>query len=574
MNRFNFWLATLLTCASFGAARSETLEEYARVCDATVGVTVPDFDCDAGTVVPDTHPNGASCDRPDQLVQDCDPGSRFQVLTNTQSATVVAHCRKRGNAPGNSQYGDIAVIQYSKTNGGTCFYQALGVLDGHVKAPSKGTAAWSWKAPADTASIGCARCHDNGALIRSPYLTQITGSNRLPGAGDRTFNRDQPYAFIGADFAGWKAFKVEIAGNFCNGCHRLGVSNLGQGNGTAQDFAVRATTEPQRNKNQLSVNSPLWMLPGQSMLNAFHQQSANDIKACADKFRAGQALPPGCTVTQFAATAAPPSPPPNTAPVECAVFDDGNANRSFASQAIYFDASGKACVPDGTPGGLCRKWFGTCHAVGGGASVTMRVFDDGATNKTALSDAIFASAASSECIPSGTATGTCRKWFGLGETSDRHSVTCYIFDDGLSNWAGPTDSIFFNGSKVCMPDGTASGTCRKWFGNCQVGAALPPLPQPLKVLVTTVSPFPVTLNRFVTVTVRVVEFNTNTPVAATIRVNGTSVGTANTPFTFRFATRRVGRPPNVEIVNPQGTATAPGFQSAGIDFGFPDSSLP
>ena len=81
-------------------------------------------------------------------------------------------------------YGDIAVIQHNRNNGATCFYQALGNLDGNVKAPSKGTSAWPWLTPAGTASIGCAGCHDNGPLIRSPYLTQITGPNALPGAGD------------------------------------------------------------------------------------------------------------------------------------------------------------------------------------------------------------------------------------------------------------------------------------------------------------------------------------------------------------------------------------------------------
>lgn len=562
-------LAALLAWGPPGSARGDPLQDYASACDAAIGATVPDFNCDAGTQVPDTHPNGSSCDRPDQLNQDCDPGSRFQVLTNNATAAVVAHCRKRGNATGNSQYGDIAVIQWSKTNGSTCFYQALDPhLDGHAKAPSKGAAAWSWKSPADTAGIQCGRCHDNGPLIRSPYLTQITGINQLPGAGDSTFNRDQPYAFVGADFASWKAFKVEIAGNFCNGCHRLGVSNLGQSNGTAQDFAIRATNDPQPHKNPVSADSPLWMLPGQSATSPFQQQAASDIKACADKFRAGQALPAGCTVTQFAA-AARFDPPPNTAPVECSVFDDGYANKSSASQAVYFDAAGRACIPDGTSSGLCRKWFGTCRAAATGVGVTMRVFDDGYANPTGLSDAIFAHGASSECIPSGTASGTCRKWFGRGETADRHGVACYLFDDGLSNWVGPTDAIFFNGNKVCMPDGTGSGTCRKWFGNCQVGAALPPPPPQLQVMSVHVSPYPVPINRAVTVTVRAVVAGTSTPVAAVIKINGNTVGTANAPFTYRFTLRRIGRPPNVDIVYPQGTATATGFQAAPLDFGFP-----
>ena len=75
---------------------SDTLEEYAQKCDAAIGATVPDFDCDAGTEVPTTHlfvdANGDTfCDRPNRLNRECDPGSRFQVLTRSDDAYVVAH---------------------------------------------------------------------------------------------------------------------------------------------------------------------------------------------------------------------------------------------------------------------------------------------------------------------------------------------------------------------------------------------------------------------------------------------------------------------------------------------------
>ena len=111
------------------APNEQTLEDYAAECDKAIGVTVPDFDCDAGTDVPGQgnvfsgpdHPT-ATCDEPNRLRRKCDPGSRFQVLVRSDSAYIVAHCRKEGGDPG--MYGDIAVIQYSRTNGATCFYQA------------------------------------------------------------------------------------------------------------------------------------------------------------------------------------------------------------------------------------------------------------------------------------------------------------------------------------------------------------------------------------------------------------------------------------------------------------------
>ena len=74
-----------------------------------VGEDVPTFDCDAGTEVPQTHLAGGLCDRPNVLNGVCDPGSRFQVLKETNDVAIVGHCRKKGNA--DHQYGDIAVIQ-------------------------------------------------------------------------------------------------------------------------------------------------------------------------------------------------------------------------------------------------------------------------------------------------------------------------------------------------------------------------------------------------------------------------------------------------------------------------------
>lgn len=291
-------------------AYADTLEEYAKQCDLAIGPTVLDFNCDNGTLVPTDHlipsnatyPNG-SCDRPNQLKQECDPGSKFQVITNTPDAFVVAHCRKQSRSAG--RFGDIAVIQHNRANGATCFYQALGDLDGNVMAPSKGTAGF-WLTPASTAGIGCGGCHDNGPIIRSPYLSQI---NALPGAGDTTFNRDQPYYFVGADFASWKAYKVEVSDNICNSCHRMGVSNIlvpmsPIPPGTARDFGIRATAAMQTNKNPHSDASPKWMPPNDHSWGPNSQvyaDAAQAIKNCAEQFHENAPLPntPTCKITQF-----------------------------------------------------------------------------------------------------------------------------------------------------------------------------------------------------------------------------------------------------------------------------------
>ena len=308
----------------------QTLQDYAAQCDKAIGVTVPDFDCDAGTDVPGQgnvfsgdQPN-ATCDEPNRLNKQCDPGSRFQVLVSSDSAYVVAHCRKEGGDAG--MYGDIAVIQYSRTNGATCFYQALG-NQSHgdmpggssapgasatpVTAPSSGQASFPWKSPSEVAGIGCGMCHDNGAIIRSPYLKGVTGANQLPGADDDTFNSDEPYAFVGDAFKDWKAYKVEV-GNECTSCHRLGVSNIAALNnvtdkekGTALDFALRATSQEDA-KNPPSAASPVWMPPDpvQVQFDPVHQAAAQAIHDCAEKFDPSDPtnLPDtdACRITLFA----------------------------------------------------------------------------------------------------------------------------------------------------------------------------------------------------------------------------------------------------------------------------------
>jgi hypothetical protein len=330
------------------SARAETLQEFAAKCDQAMGgsaFTVPDFDCDdpLSTEVPftnafDSNGNGIAleyeldpygnlaikngnfhalyeqlgqlgrCDRPDRLNQECDPGSRFRVLVNKPEVYIVAHCRKKGNS--GTLWGDIAVIQHNRKTGATCFYQEgpQTGLKNHVIAPADPSGG-EWNSPNVAASQSCVSCHDNGPVIRSPYLTQLKGPNTLPGADDTcstpdcaTFNRDpQRYSFVGSDFASWKAYKVEITGNTCNNCHRMGVSNQDSG-GTSRDFGIRATQQqPEHGKNVHSLASPIWMIPNQITFNQQTWEAALAIRDCANKFNENM-LPnsDACRITQFA----------------------------------------------------------------------------------------------------------------------------------------------------------------------------------------------------------------------------------------------------------------------------------
>jgi hypothetical protein len=169
---------------------------------------------------------------------------------------------------------------------------------------------------------------------------------------------------------------------------------------------------------------------------------------------------------------------PTPEPVLCSVFDDGYTNQAGPSDAVYIKIKSKndfglpACVPSNdSPIGVCRKWFGKCFTAQTKVPVFFHVFDDGGQNDAGMSDAIFVLQPRTACVPAN--NGTCRKWFGEGITQDGRKVTCSLFDDGYTNLAGPTDAIYSLGIlnqqnlDACLPDGTTTGLCRKWFGRCQ-----------------------------------------------------------------------------------------------------------
>lgn len=208
---------------------------------------------------------GGICDRPNVLNASCDPGSKFQVLAQTPDAAAVAHCRKHDLSAGH--YGDIAIIQYNKSNGAVCFYQALGNLDGtNVAAPSQGlSAGFPWKDPATTRGIGCVGCHDSGGFIRSPYLAQ---TGLLPSYPDGFDNYLKPLRYVGVDYVNDRSWVVNAPQNAndtltpnCNGCHTLSTNTFGPLSGTSGAYANLATQATQAHKAPHSETSPIWMRP-------------------------------------------------------------------------------------------------------------------------------------------------------------------------------------------------------------------------------------------------------------------------------------------------------------------------
>jgi hypothetical protein len=174
---------------------------------------------------------------------------------------------------------------------------------------------------------------------------------------------------------------------------------------------------------------------------------------------------------------------PQTQAVNLCVFDDGYTNMEGPSDAIFISGrnanneQGKACIPGGQFG-HCHKWFGRCQTPN---TAWFYVFNDERGNSVVgPADAVYIPKDGNQaCIPDGTSTGTCRRWFGQMFTGDGRSVTCDVFDDRRgTSVAGPTDAIYVphpipSPGSACMPDQTATGTCHRWFGQCSTSNGTP-----------------------------------------------------------------------------------------------------
>ncbi|MDP1829058.1 MAG: hypothetical protein Q8L48_37695 [Archangium sp.] len=288
----------LLLVGSTAASAQQSLAAYAAECDSRIGAAVPAFNCDNGTLIPTTNQvpagaaygTGSTCDFPDRLNGQCDPGSRILRLVSTANVDIVGLCRKKGNG---AAYGDIAVIQTNKITGATCFYQ-MGPMSGLSAAvPAPGVIGRSnWNAPSVTASQKCGACHDNGPYIRSPYLTQpgvASSPNSLPGTGSTTYNRTSPYWFVGEAFAGWRLASVSVSGNVCTNCHRLSASAIqpifGDDSGSARDLGIRSVAASEASKNPQSAASPVWMIPNVApwpMGSSANIVAADAMKGCGN----------------------------------------------------------------------------------------------------------------------------------------------------------------------------------------------------------------------------------------------------------------------------------------------------
>ena len=199
-------------------------------CDEEIGATVPAFSCtddSIGMIAPKLM-HGDTCEKPEDLNARCVHMSRIGRLNSgNPDVDIVFSCRKdpdknlhKGDKGVN--FWDIAVIQYNKKNGKTCFYQYLNFdtnKDAKPGAPKSNSPDGKdfWNLRVDF----CTGCHTNGPFVRSPhYYKEIENKGVKYIPEKQVYSDPVPYKVIHDHFP---VYNVDIEGNDCTTCHNIGA---------------------------------------------------------------------------------------------------------------------------------------------------------------------------------------------------------------------------------------------------------------------------------------------------------------------------------------------------------------
>ena len=231
------WVALYMSLLLIGLNSAQAAAPYTWIerCDSEIGATVPAFSCDddnIGTEVPKVMLTDKTCEKPEMLNNRCVHKSRVGRIvtadTKKNDVDIIFSCRK--NMQGglhetdtSNKYWDIAVIQYSRKNGKTCFYQHLDVTadaDDKAEAPASNSPAgikfWDFRVNF------CTTCHTNGPFVRSPhYWNDVKDSNGKRYLPEEAEINNDNYTVIHPNPP---VANVDIeGGNGCTTCHNIGV---------------------------------------------------------------------------------------------------------------------------------------------------------------------------------------------------------------------------------------------------------------------------------------------------------------------------------------------------------------
>jgi len=308
----------LLFCVlmvALNAVRAASPYTWIDQCDSEIGATVPAFSCtDAkiSTEAPKVMVGADKCEKPEILNNRCVHKSRVGRIvtpdTQKNDVDIIFSCRK--NMKGglhdkdtSDKYWDIAVIQHSRKNGKTCFYQHLDVAadaDDAAGAPAsnspEGIKFWDFRVNF------CTECHTNGPFMRSPHywkdVKDSSGKQYLPKEGDidndkyTVVHENPPVA------------NVQLEGNDCLWCHNIGAYfkkkqwRLGEVNDVAAGIKQSLSGSPSPTKTGFhNFMGGMTGDPKDSLaaLEALRKCLAGQTKETIDT----SILPKGCTVTKI-----------------------------------------------------------------------------------------------------------------------------------------------------------------------------------------------------------------------------------------------------------------------------------
>ncbi|MEM7259903.1 MAG: hypothetical protein AAF404_21225, partial [Pseudomonadota bacterium] len=271
-----------ISCSENSASE---LHQQAELCIEEIGVIEP-FSCLSGENIPVTlngkrwqpgDPYSAECDVPSWLGGNnpswCHPNARVGRLPGLDAhgkpdddVQNVFICRHYSNTDDTDPcFEDVAIIQHRRSTGATCFFQHeppekpsndFGCSAGTGPAPANKqyqriltsrvpppietaeethahcedcpTADEFWLTPKETAAINCNHCHGDGPFVHSPYITQVTVTDKN-GRTEPLVYPTEPnnkYRFVGRDFTpknGWDAPEYLSNLNACTSCHVVGT---------------------------------------------------------------------------------------------------------------------------------------------------------------------------------------------------------------------------------------------------------------------------------------------------------------------------------------------------------------
>ena len=211
----------------------EPFIRYGKLCAALIE-PIPEMNCLDGKIIPVTangqppieYTYNMKCDNPAILGQpygQCIPYSRIQRIPSSDPDVVtILNCRRYTlRTKDDPMFDDVAIIQYRRGTGDTCFFQSPleGSMDSQkIPSPNKPEGGSYWLGPFSTAQRNCVKCHSSDPFVYSQYLGSLWAD-----LGFKSSDPNGPYKVLGEAFSSWDSHMIKTPNidNHCTTCHRM-----------------------------------------------------------------------------------------------------------------------------------------------------------------------------------------------------------------------------------------------------------------------------------------------------------------------------------------------------------------